>query len=220
MSTPNSQLPNPKWNVSRGMGESCDELADAHQFSPRSVERLPLGVGSWKLGVVAAALCVVGGPHLSAQDPPKIKPSQHGSVSQRIADTTITVEYNRPVARGRELFGKLVPYGRIWCPCADDATTVEASSGVTIEGKELAAGRYSLWSEPEPDRWTLIFNKNANVWHTRYPEGQDALRVQVTPRTGSHMETLAFYFPAVDGKKAELALHWGTVVVPLKIEVP
>ena len=164
----------------------------------------------WKVGVVVAALCLVGGPHVSAQDPPpKIKPSQHGSVSQRIADTTITVEYNRPVARGRELFGKLVPYGRIWCPCADDATTVEVSSGVTIEGKELAAGRYSLWTEPEPDRWTLIFNKNANVWHTRYPEGQDALRVQVTPRTGSHMETLAFYFPVVDGKKAELALQWG-----------
>ena len=64
----------------------------------------------------------------------------------------------------------------------------------------------------------MIFNKNANAWHTRYPEGHDALRVQVTPRTGSHMETLAFYFPVVDGKKAELALHWGTVVVPLKMK--
>ena len=53
-----------------------------------------------------------------AQDAPKIKPSQHGSVSQRIADTTIAIEYNRPVARGRELFGALVPYGKVWCPCA------------------------------------------------------------------------------------------------------
>ena len=154
------------------------------------------------------------------QEAPKIKPSQHGSVSQRIADTTITVEYNRPVARGRELFGRLVPYGRIWCPCADDATTVEVSTAVTIEGKELPAGKYSLWTDPEADRWTVIFSKNANVWHTRYPEGQDALRVQVAPRTGSHMETLAFYFPVADGRKAEMALHWGTVVVPLKIEVP
>jgi hypothetical protein len=174
----------------------------------------------WKSGVVVAALSLVCGPRLLAQDPPKIKPSQHGTVSQRIADTTITVEYNRPVARGRELFGRLVPYGRIWCPCADDATTVEVSTGVMIEGKELPAGRYSLWTDPAAERWTVIFNKNASAWHTRYPEGQDALRVQVTPRTGSHMETLAFYFPVVDGKKAELALHWGTVVVPVKIEVP
>ena len=211
MSTPNSQDPTPKESRSnnRVEGAATGLLAALSPFV-RAVS-----LGSWIVGSVGVVVVAV-----SAQEPPKIKPSQHGSVSQRIADTTITVEYNRPVARGRELFGKLVPYGRIWCPCADDATTVEVSSGVTIEGKELAAGRYSLWTEPEPDRWTLIFNKNANVWHTRYPEGQDALRVQVTQRTGSHMETLAFYFPVVDGKKAELALHWGTVVVPVKIEVP
>ena len=67
-----------------------------------------------------------------AQDPPKIKPSQHGSVSQRIADTTIAIEYNRPVARGRDLFGALVPYGKVWCPCADDATTIEVSYPYTF----------------------------------------------------------------------------------------
>src|SRR5262245_37628305 len=220
MTTPNAQLPTPKENRSREWGASRCDLADPVRFSPLSLEWFALEVGSWKLGVVVAALSVLIGPLLSAQEPPRIKPSQHGSVSQRIADTTVTVEYNRPVARGRELFGRLVPYGRIWCPCADDATTVELSTAVTVEGKELPAGRYSLWTEPEAERWTVIFNKSANAWHTRYPEGHDALRIQVTPRTGSHMETMAFYFPVVDGKKAELALHWGTVVVPMKIEVP
>ncbi len=174
-----------------------------------------------RLGVVVVALCAIAMASVAAQqDKPKIKPSQHGTVSQQIAGTVITLEYNRPVARGRELFGKLVPYGRIWCPGADDATTVEVSTAVTIEGKALPAGKYSLWTEPDAERWTVIFSKTANVWHTRYPEGQDALRVQITPRTGSHMETLAFYFPAVDGQTGELALHWGTVVVPLKVEVP
>jgi hypothetical protein len=211
MTTPNFQLPTPKESRSKDgvKGLPTGLLVALHPLV-RAVS-----LGSWivgSLGVVVAAV--------SAQDPPKIKPSQHGSVSQRIADTTITVEYNRPVARGRELFGKLVPYGRLWCPCADDATTVEVSTGVTVEGKELPAGRYSLWTEPEPERWTVIFNKNAGAWHTRYPEGHDALRVQVTPRAGSHMETMAFYFPVVDGKKGELVLHWGTVVVPLKVEVP
>jgi hypothetical protein len=172
------------------------------------------------LGVVVAFSLAAGVGVAAQQEKPKIKPSQHGTVSQHIHDTVITIDYNRPVARGREIFGKLVPYGHIWCPCADDATTVEVSTAVTIEGKDLTAGKYSLWTEPGADRWTVIFNKNASVWHTRYPDGQDALRVQVTPLTGSHMETLAFYFPAVDGRKAELALHWGTVVVPLKIEVP
>jgi hypothetical protein len=169
---------------------------------------------------VAAAAILLGALAASAQESPKIKPSQHGSVSQRIADTTITLEYNRPVARGRELFGALVPFGKLWCPCADDATTIELTSKVTVDGQELPAGKYSVWTIPGQDKWTIIFNKTANVWHTRYPEGQDALRLDVAPRTGAHMETLAFYFPKVDGKKAELVLHWGPTVVPLMIEVP
>jgi hypothetical protein len=165
----------------------------------------------------ALALSVVAA---SAQDAPKIKPSQHGSVSQRIADTTVSLEYNRPVARGRELFGALVPYGKLWCPCADDATTIEVTSNVMIDGQELPKGRYSVWTIPGQDKWTVIFSKRANVWHTRYAEGQDALRLEITPRAGAYMETMAFYFPKVDGKKAELVLHWGTTVVPLSIEVP
>jgi DUF2911 family protein len=155
-----------------------------------------------------------------APEPPKIRPSQRGSVTQRIADTTVTIEYGRPVARGRDLFGSLVPWGRIWCPGADEATTIELSGPARIQGKELAAGKYSVWAEPQSERWTIVFNRTAAVWHTKYPAGQDVLRVEATPRTGSHMETLAFYFPVVDGRKAELVLHWGTVVVPLSVELP
>ena len=149
----------------------------------------------------------------------KVKPSQHGEVAQRVAGTTITVVYNRPVARGRELFGELVPWGRVWCPGADEATTIAVTTDVKVNGQTLPAGTYSVWAEPQPVVWTVIFSKSAQVWHTKYPAGEDALRIKVTPRAGSHMETLAFYFPVVDGKKAELVLHWGTVVVPLEIEV-
>jgi hypothetical protein len=157
------------------------------------------------------------------QDPAqtsKPKPSQRGTVSQRIAATTITLDYSRPVARGRELFGQLVPWGKVWCPGADDATTIEVTTNVTIGGQELPKGKYSVWTEPQADKWIVIFNRNAAVWHTRYPAGEDALRVEVVPRKAEHMETLAFYFPVVDGRKAELVLHWGTVAVPLPIEVP
>jgi hypothetical protein len=218
MTTPNFQPPTPKARCSAVPGEKRSAPAQSRRRSPRWVELRGLGVGIWKLGVIAAAL--VCASSLAAQQEPKIKPSQHGSVTQRIADTTITVDYNRPVARGRELFGKLVPYGRIWCPCADDATTLETSTAIKIDGQDLPAGKYSVWTEPGPDSWTVIVSKSAAAWHTKYPQGQDALRLQVTPRTGSHMETLAFYFPMVDGRKAELVLHWGTVVVPLAIEVP
>jgi len=176
----------------------------------------------WSVRSAAAPILLAGLAFagLGAQEPPKIKPSQHGSVSQRIADTTVTLEYNRPVARGRTLFGTLVPYGKIWCPCADDATTIEVTTAVTIDGQQLAAGKYSVWTIPGEEKWTVIFNRRAATFHTRYPDGQDALRLEVTPRQGAHMETLSFYFPVVDGKKAELVLHWGTTIVPLGVEVP
>ena len=169
--------------------------------------------------LVAAATLTAFAFHSSgwAQAP---RPSQHGSVSQQIANTTITIEYNRPVARGRAIFGSLVPYGRVWCPGADNCTTIQLSTDVKINGQSLARGTYSVWAEPDQDRWTMIFNSAQPVFHTRYPADKDVLRVQVVPRQGSHMETLAFYFPVVDGTHAELALHWGTVVVPLSIDVP
>ena len=77
---------------------------------------------------------------LVLQPPPQIKPSQHGSVMQQVASTTITIEYDRPVARGRELFGALVPYDRVWCPGADDCTTLTVSTDVKIDGHALPAG--------------------------------------------------------------------------------
>lgn len=171
--------------------------------------------------VVALSLGVAGA---AAQQPaaPAIKPSQHGSVTQQVAATTITLDYNRPVARGRDLFGALVPYDRVWCPGADECTTIALSTDVKIEGQDVPAGTYTLWARPGAAKWTLILNRAHPVFHTRYQQvaDQDLLKVDVTPRAGAHMETLAFYFPVVTGRHAELVLHWGTVVVPLGIDVP
>ena len=151
-----------------------------------------------------------------------IKPSQHGTVSQTVAATTITVDYNRPVARGRELFGSLVPYDRVWCPGADDCTTLKVSTDVKVEGKDLPAGTYTVWAKPGAEKWTVILNRAHPVFHTRYNSvrDQDLLTLEITPKTGAHMETLAFYFPVVEGRHTELVLHWGTVVIPLTIDVP
>ena len=150
----------------------------------------------------------------------KVVRSQRGTVSQKIANTELTIEYGRPVARGRALFGALVPYGRVWHPGADQGTTLQTTRAIELNGKPLPAGRYSLWTVPGEKGWTFIFSKNADAFHTSYPgEALDALRVDITPETGAHMESMAFYFPAVDGKDATLRLHWGTVVVPMSIKV-
>src|SRR5436190_9013800 len=97
-----------------------------------------------------------------------VKPSQHGSVTQEVAATTITIEYNRPVARGRDLFGALVPYDRVWCPGADECTTITVSTEVTVEGKKLPAGTYTVWTRPGREKWSIIFNRAHPTFHTRY----------------------------------------------------
>jgi hypothetical protein len=74
--------------------------------------------------------------------------SQRGSVQQDVALTSITVTYGRPVARGRALFGTLVPWDSIWHPGADSATRVSFTHDVLLEGRELKAGEYSLWLLP------------------------------------------------------------------------
>lgn len=150
-----------------------------------------------------------------------VKPSQSGLVWQEVANTQIEVTYDRPVARGRDLFGGIVPFGEIWNPGANDATAIGFTRDVTINGNALPAGRYSLWAIPDPNRWTIIFNRQADVYHTPYPgEEDDALRFMASPRRGAHMETLAFYFAAVEKKDAELRLHWGETYVPFSITVP
>lgn len=151
----------------------------------------------------------------------KVRASQAAAVAQRIANTEIIVTYSRPVARGRALFGVLVPYDRVWNPGADQATALAFTRDVQVNEQALQAGKYSLWTIPRSDTWTVIFSKAADVYHEPYPgEAQDALRLDVRPDKGPHMEALTFYFPVVEGKDAVLRLHWGEVMVPLAIRVP
>ncbi len=151
----------------------------------------------------------------------KVQKSQAAAVSQRVANTEITITYSRPVARGRALFGALVPYDQVWNPGADQATAIAFTRDVHVNDQALPAGKYSVWAIPRADRWTMIFSQAAEVYHTPYPgEAQDALRLEVEPEKGAHMEALTFYFPVVEGKDAVLRLHWGEVMVPLSIRVP
>jgi methylated-DNA-[protein]-cysteine S-methyltransferase len=169
-----------------------------------------------RLGALCLALVFATPAH--AQFPR----SQHATVTQQIQGTQVGISYNRPVARGRQLFGSLVAWDRRWHPGADSATTISFSNDVLVEGHRLVAGHYSLWTIPEapPKPWTVIFNKGVGGWHTNYPgESQDALRITVSADTASYMEALTYYFPLVDADSAVLRLQWGTVTVPMKIKV-
>jgi hypothetical protein len=170
---------------------------------------------------VASALVLLGALATPASAQPAA--SQHGTVSQTINTTVVTVEYDRPSARGRELFGGdegIVVYDALWTPGANRATTLELSRDARVAGVEVPAGRYSVWTIPSAGRWTLILNRVWDTHHGIYPgEEEDVLRVQVVPERWQHMETLAFYFPVVGAFEATLRMHWGEVAVPIPIEV-
>ena len=151
--------------------------------------------------------------------------SQHGVVMQRVGYTNIEVVYNRPVARGRLLFGAdspaVVRYNRIWHPGADSATRISFDKDVVFEGKPLRRGTYTIWLIPRAEgSWTVILNSRAHVIHTPYPgEATDVLRVPVTPEKGNHMDALAYYFPVVARDSTVLRMQWGEVIVPMRIHV-
>ncbi len=171
--------------------------------------------------VYAAAACLVAVTSSPARSQ-GYPPSQRGTVTQMVAFTEISVSYGRPVARGRALFGALVPWDSVWHPGADSATRVTFSHDVLLEGKPLRAGEYTLWLIPrERAPWTVIFSRAAHVFHKPYPGARfDVLRLDVTPGQASNMESFAIYFPMVLRDEAVMRLHWGTTAVPIRIKAP
>ncbi len=123
------------------------------------------------------------------------------------------MEYGRPKVRGREIWGGLVPYEKIWRTGADEATTIAVSKDVNVEGEKLAAGTYSLFTIPGKTEWTIIFNKVAKQWGAyRYDKAQDALRVNVKPEAAEHVEEMTFQ---IEGNK--VVLRWEKLSVPFVI---
>jgi hypothetical protein len=172
--------------------------------------------------ITSALLATVAVPTIACA---QIRASEHFAHTQHVSTTTITIVGDRPVARGRTLFGNgaVVKWNEVWTPGANWATTIEVDHDVTIDGKPLPKGKYSLWLTPKapPAAWSLAFSRVAKRFHTRPPGTDDEqLRLDVkAEQSPMHMETLAWYMPVVTPDGAQLRLHWGTTVVPVQIGV-
>jgi hypothetical protein len=154
-----------------------------------------------------------------AQQPLKLpRPSQKASLMQTVGLTDVTITWSRPGVKGRKIAGDLVPYDKVWRTGANEATTINFSGDVTIEGQPLPAGLYSLHTIPGKDSWTVIFNKNANQWGSySYDAKQDALRVTVKPRSAPATEWLTFDVPQLSTDSATIELRWDTFAVPFTV---
>jgi tetratricopeptide (TPR) repeat protein len=146
--------------------------------------------------------------------------SQHAIVTQRIGITDVTIDYHRPLVKGRKIWGKLVPYGEMWRAGANENTTIRFTDPVAIEGHPLAKGVYGLHMLPREEEWTIIFSKVHAAWGSfTYDQAQDALRVTVKPQPSEMREALAYDFDDVKPDSAVASLRWEKLAVPFKIDV-
>jgi hypothetical protein len=146
--------------------------------------------------------------------------SQHALVSQRIGITDITIIYHRPLANGRQIWGKVVPYGQVWRAGANENTTITFTDPVTIEGQALDKGTYGLHMIPGENQWTVIFSKNSSAWGSfTYKQDEDALRVNVKPQTADAHDALAYDFNDVKADSTVVTMSWDKVAVPFKVQV-
>ncbi len=146
--------------------------------------------------------------------------SPRATVSQTIGLTDISVKYSTPSVKGREIWGKLVPYGKIWRTGANEATVVTFTDDVIVQGEPLKAGTYSLFTIPEThDNWTIIFNKNPVQWGAfDYKESDDVLRVPVQAIPSEFHETLFFSFTNIKRTSGTLNINWEKIRIPINIE--
>ena len=146
--------------------------------------------------------------------------SQHARVTQRVGITDITIDYHRPLVRGRKIFGGLLAYGQVWRAGANFNTTVEFSDPVAVEGQPLAKGVYGLHMIPGETSWVVIFSKNSTSWGSfTYDQAEDALRVNVKPRAAENQEALSYDFEDPRPDSAVITMRWEKVAVPFKVEV-
>src|SRR5216117_4549448 len=171
--------------------------------------------------VLCLAVLAVAAPVFAQNDLNLPDVSQAAEVKQRIALTDITINYHRPLVNGRKIWGALVPYGKVWRAGANENTTIEFSDPVSVEGQPLPKGTYGLHMIPNPDSWTVIFSKTNTGWGSySYKQDEDALRVNVKPRSLAEMkEALEFEFEDLKPESTAVTLKWEKLGVPFTVSI-
>lgn len=148
---------------------------------------------------------------------PRVSPG--ASLTQTVGLTDITLKYSRPGVKGRQIWGALVPYDKVWRTGANEATTIAFSDDVLINGQKLAKGTYSLHTIPGQSEWTVIFNGVADQWGSySYDESKDVLRVKAKPETAEHREWMGFEINDLTTDTAKVVLRWEKLAVPFTVD--
>jgi len=166
----------------------------------------------------------VAASRLAAQTPAVNFPaaSPACTLKQRVGLTDIEIVYSRPGVKSRTIFGGIVPYGQVWRTGANQATKITFSTPVKLNGNDIPAGTYALFTIPGEKEWTIIINKNAAQFGAfQYNAKDDVVRFNVTPitLTDTRIETFTIEFNHIRDESAVLNLVWDKTVVPIHLEV-
>jgi len=170
-------------------------------------------------GVAVAALIVLGAVTNFFVKKHKKSFSPEDQIEYKQDGLEVRVFYNRPYKKGRDIFGSLVPFDKVWRTGANEASTFETNKDLSFEGQTLKKGKYTLWSIPGQDVWTVIFNSEYGQWGIG-PDGEanrdpnrDVLKINVQPvQTQREFEQFTISFEKV-GEEAEMVLIWDKTLV-------
>ena len=158
----------------------------------------------------------------TSAEPDKKKPlSPHTSTMAMVGDAHIHFDYSSPGVRNRIVFGGLLPYDAVWQAGAHNATWMETNKDITIDGKELKAGKYGFFVIPNPDEWTVIFSSNWDQHgKDEYNEKDDVLRFKVTPKISENIqEHLEYIVTETDETSGTISMRWEKVAITFPFEI-
>ena len=155
-------------------------------------------------------------------------PSPAASVSQVVGFTKISIDYSSPGVKGRKIFGELLKNGESWRAGANGQTIIEFSTGVSVGGKDLEAGKYSIFITPAASgEWTIHLNKKAESVYAYMKDekideaalaADDAAAVKATPKSGENTERLTYTISAENNKVATVTMAWEKVKVSFQVD--
>ena len=155
-----------------------------------------------------------------AQGDKASRPSPPQTASGKVGGANITINYSSPSVKGRKIFGDLVPYDKVWRAGANEATIFETDKALTIGGKQLQAGKYSLYAIPGEKEWTFVFNSETGQWgikrtgDTSKDASKDVLSVKAKPaKSASANEKLKYEVTSTG-----FTLAWDNTEVPVAIK--
>ena len=151
------------------------------------------------------------------------QPSPHSSLTQVVGLTEVTIDYNRPSAKGRIIFGDLVPFGELWRTGANANSTVSFSEDVIINGTTVKKGKYALFTTPKADMWEVVIYTDTDNWGT--PEVWDANKVAVLVNVdpialNNAVESFTISVGNLTNDSATIDIAWEKTMVSVKFEVP